>query len=120
MKYTLTHLHEELDRYKVTRLLIVGLAGAIEIERDMLSRVLRDGFAAPANITPDSISPWVLSVPHLGIGLLHPNPGGYRNRDGSRGSVRIRAPLSGGTTRARRMYKGRSLNFNDLSTSRDL
>jgi hypothetical protein len=94
MRYTLTHLHDEIERFKVTRLLIVGVAGAIELQRDMLPQVLRDGFANMVQITPHSISPWLLSVPHTGIGLLTPNPGGRRNRNGTRGRVHMRPPCS--------------------------
>jgi hypothetical protein len=89
-RYTLTHLHEEIERFKVARLYIVGIRGALDLQGNMLTQVLRDGVRTPHQTTPNATSPWLLSVPHAGIGLLHPNPGGRRNRDGTRGRVSIR------------------------------
>ena len=99
-RYTVSRLYEELSRFKIGRLFLRHL-GAIEIPREML-----------------------LSVPRQGIGLLYANPGGKRRRDGTRGRVFIpwlgsgRRRQSRGTTKARKMYRGRAPVQTDSSHHR--
>lgn len=107
---TVARLYEEMNRFQIGRLFLVGHLGAIEIPREMLPQIVADGLTS--RVEPDRTSPWVLSVPRQGIGLLHANPGGKRRRDGTRGRVFIpwsgsrQGCLSLGTTKARKMYRG--------------
>jgi hypothetical protein len=112
MMYTIARLHEELDRYHVHELVILGLHGAMELPFPMLETILRDSVSR--QLTPNSMSPWMLSVPHIGIGVLRPNPDMRRNRDGTRGRIWTRRPkrgrsqcpyrVSSGLTRTRKRY----------------
>lgn len=114
MRYRVSHLYAEIDRYHVHTLLLLGPNGPYEYSREMLRQLVRDGFANAVNAIPSATSPWLLSVPRTGFGLLSPNPGGKHNKEGTRGSVRLRLPgrscqpgVVGGSTRARRIYQGR-------------
>ena len=91
--YTIARLRQELDRYRVHQLLIQGVHGAMEVAPDMLDTILRDSVSR--QLTPNSMSPWMLSVPHIGIGVLRPNPDMRRNRDGTRGRIWTRRPKRG-------------------------
>jgi hypothetical protein len=82
----------------------------------MLDIIITDGMSKDSAYArnPHMTSPWLLSFPSAGIGVLRQNPGGKRNRDGTRGGVWIsgarkshKPGIVGGTSRARRMYKGR-------------
>jgi hypothetical protein len=109
-RYTITHLHEDLDRFKPRRIFVVGHLGSVEIQRDQVMDILRDGLTATAE--PGRTSPYLLTIPRTGWGIMRSNPGGKRSRNGLRGTVRIRTALhrswaSRGTSRTRSMYRDR-------------
>lgn len=115
-RYTVSDLYSEIDRYHVHTLYIDGVLGRIEIPCEMLCTIVQDGMSATSARAndPHMTSPWLLKVSTPGVGILRPNPGGKRNQDGTRGSVRLRLPCKSlqpgavnGTSRARRMYQGR-------------
>jgi hypothetical protein len=108
--YTIASLYKELDRYRVHQLLIQGVDGAMEVPPDMLETILRDSLRR--QLTPNSMSPWLLSVPHAGIDVLRPNPEGRRNREGTRGKVHIHHMGRGRSHRPYRVSYGRTRTRN--------
>jgi hypothetical protein len=117
MRYTISHLYSDMKRYHVHRLYIDGVFGRREVPREMLDQLVRDGLSSDQlSSNPHTTSPWLLEA-HARVGVLRPNPGGKRNRDGTRGGVRFAGLRAGitrggraksGLTRARRMYQGRT------------
>ena len=109
-RYRISHLYSELDRYHITRLYLDGPLGRTEIDREMLPTIIQDGLSSRA--TPHTTSPWMLEH-GAGVGVLRPNPGGRRRRDGLRGRVllSIDRPYKGmpsaGRTRSREVWRGR-------------
>jgi len=113
-RYTLAMLHEDLDRYHINRLFVIGILGCIEIPMEVLPLLLKDALGHPAHETPDAICPYRLTIPHVGVGLLHRNEGGKKSRNGIKGWVattgaaRFRGRKSSGTARAHALYCGRT------------
>ena len=86
--YTIAQLHGDIERYHIRQLYIWGHLGAIEVPFDILDDIIQDGFYSKWAIEPIWTSPWMLSVPHTGIGILSPNPRGrLAGQDGLRGWV---------------------------------
>jgi len=111
-RYTISQLYSEVDRYHVRQLYLDGVLGRTEIDRDMLPTIIQDGLSSPA--TPHTTSPWMLVEHRAGVGVLRPNPGGRRRRDGLRGRVLLSIDLprkglpSAGSTRSREVWRGRT------------
>ncbi|MBB6144699.1 hypothetical protein HNQ77_002655 [Silvibacterium bohemicum] len=116
MRYTIAQLYSDMERYHVKELYIDGVLGRLHVSRDMLGQLVRDGFTSDEYASnPDTTSPWLLEVQD-GVGVLRANPGGKRNRDGTRGGVRIaglresrahRDRTKNGLSSTRRMYQDR-------------
>lgn len=111
-RYTISQLYSEVDHYHLHALYVHGHLGVTEIPLAMLATIVRDGLTKEPE--PDRTSPWLLEVPRTGIGILVPNPGGKRRKDGTRGQVRIRSKVDGVTTggngsrqRTRHVWRGR-------------
>jgi hypothetical protein len=95
-RYTIANLRIDLDRYHVQALYVRGHLGTTSVPLDMLDDIIMDGFSHAYQVTPSSTSPWLFSpLSRTGIAILTPNPGGMRNRNGSRGSVRIPSTITG-------------------------
>jgi hypothetical protein len=90
-RYIISHLRIDIDRYHVQALYIWGRLGATSVPLDLLDEIIMDGFSCHwPQVEPIYTSPWLLSVPFTGIGILTPNPGGkVWDRDGLRGSVHL-------------------------------
>lgn len=90
-RYTVENFHKDAGRYHPRRFFVVGHLGAIEVPRQLVPEVVQDGITSPGSRDrPRATSPYVLLVPHEGIGILAANPSGPRRPDGTCGAVLIK------------------------------